>query len=60
MEEHFRLFQRDFRGSDWYICLDCGAKHRGKPDICPVCENQTTLIDEQTKAMIEGMLGGVK
>ena len=57
MEEKFKLFQRSCNGSDWYMCLDCGAKSRGKLEKCSVCENRESRLDEDTKALIEAMGG---
>lgn len=58
--ERFKLFSTDFDGTRWYMCLDCGAKSRGKPRICPVCENKVSIITDEARQMIDAVMGGTK
>ena len=50
------------RGSDWYMCTDCGYKHRGHFLVCPVCKNEQPneeikqAVRQATAAMIAGRL----
>lgn len=59
-KEHFKLFSVSYDGTKWYMCLDCGNKSRGKPTVCPVCENKASIINEDTRQMIDAVMGNTR
>lgn len=54
------IFYCRSRGCDWYMCIDCGHKERGKFLVCPVCKNNPGNLELQksvrqaTAALIAG------
>ena len=55
--DKFIEFARDRNGTLWFMCTCCGAKHRFRPEKCPVCGSGKPVSQEVENAA--AMLSGI-
>ena len=47
--EKFVFYYQGTDGTKWFRCNNCGYLTRGKPQICPVCNDKKIIREDDKK-----------